>query len=55
MIFDFVGSWVSTMKVAMNIMTDFDFGQPRAPLDILTEKQVQQMEDELRMAGFLKN
>lgn len=43
----FVGSWVSTMKTAMNLITSIDLGPVRQPLKSLTEKQIEQMKSEL--------
>lgn len=47
------GSWVPTMKVAMNLVAGFDFGEPREPQVALTEEQIKSMKKDLNDLGFL--
>lgn len=48
------GSWVPAMKVAMNLVAGFDFGEPREPQVALTEEQLQSMKKDLDDLGLLK-
>lgn len=44
------GSWVSTMKSAMNlIVSDLNMGAVRAPLKQLTDGQINEMKNDLKM------
>ena len=42
------------MKVAMNLVAGFDFGEPREPQVALTEEQIQSMKKDLDDLGLLK-
>ncbi|PBC30397.1 N-acetylneuraminate lyase [Apis cerana cerana] len=46
------GNWVSTMKVAMNLLTDINPGPPRAPLESLSTQIVSSMIKDLHKLGF---
>jgi dihydrodipicolinate synthase/N-acetylneuraminate lyase len=41
------GSWVSTMKAAMNIMTPIDVGPPRPPLTPLSDEKTEELKKDL--------
>lgn len=40
----YVGTWVTTMKTAMNIMSPIHMGPVRAPLEELTKNQKEEMQ-----------
>ncbi|XP_012276816.1 N-acetylneuraminate lyase isoform X2 [Orussus abietinus] len=46
------GTWVQTMKAAMNILTDINVGIPRAPLKALCEEQIASMKNELSHLNY---
>ncbi|XP_012343211.1 N-acetylneuraminate lyase-like [Apis florea] len=46
------GNWVSTMKVAMSLLTDINPGPPRAPLESLSTETVSSMIKDLHKLGF---
>ncbi|XP_058792412.1 N-acetylneuraminate lyase-like isoform X2 [Phymastichus coffea] len=49
------GSWVETMKVAMNLTTNLSMGPPRAPLKVLTKENIETMAKGLTEAGLKVN
>ncbi|KAF5303604.1 hypothetical protein FQA39_LY09851 [Lamprigera yunnana] len=49
------GSWVPTMKVAMNLLTSLNVGPAREPLKSLTTLEEAQIEDELRGLSFISS
>ncbi|KAG9432537.1 N-acetylneuraminate lyase [Apis mellifera carnica] len=46
------GNWVSTMKVAMSLLTDINPGPPRAPLESLSTQIVSSMIKDLHKLGL---
>uniref|UniRef100_A0A1B6CQ74 N-acetylneuraminate lyase n=1 Tax=Clastoptera arizonana TaxID=38151 RepID=A0A1B6CQ74_9HEMI len=48
------GGWVPTMKVAMHLMTGFDFGEPRKPQTALTEQQINDLRKDLEALNLIK-
>lgn len=53
-ILNVLGAWVPSMKVAMHLMTGFDFGEPRKPQTALTEQQVEDLKKDLAALNLLK-
>lgn len=47
-----VGSWVETMKIAMNLTTTVFTGPPRAPLKLLSRENIESMAKGLSEVGL---
>ncbi|GFG38025.1 hypothetical protein Cfor_02319 [Coptotermes formosanus] len=47
------GSWVSTMKAAMSVMTPIDVGPPRPPLTPLSDEHTQELKKDLAALQLL--